>query len=330
MVLPETTAASEKKRTLWKTLFRSLIGIGLLAALLIWNDNGIKVLEIFGGFRSEYLLGLLFVAIALNGISSTKWGLFLHDRGHRLSWWRLFELYLIGKFFSNFLPSMFGGDLARVYMVGRQISSYSVSAASVFLERATGFVGLTILAVTAVLINPEMLGIPIILITISAVVLATVLAVVAFYRPEGFALAVSVADRIPLVRKFAHKIERLLSDIGYYRGRHKLLLKGLFYSLAFNAVAALNIYVSSLAIGFEPQLADIFVVTPVILVLSMIPVSPNNIGWWEWCFSVLLVNAGATAAEGLGVALVIRAMTLVVSLIGGLFLLRKQPAPSAG
>jgi glucose uptake protein GlcU len=54
----------------------------------------------------------------------------------------------------------------------------------------------------------------------------------------------------------------------------------------------------------------------------MIPVSPNNIGWWEWCFSVLLLDAGATAAEGLAVALTLRAATMSVSLLGGLLFLR--------
>jgi len=324
----QSTMPPTKRRSLWKTLLKTAIGIGLLAALLIWNDNGKKLLGVLAGFRFEYLLALLLVAIGTNGISSTKWGLFLKDRGHRLSWWRLFELYLIGKFFSNFLPSMFGGDLARVYIVGRQISSYSVSAASVFLERATGLVGLAILALTATLINPGMLENPIIAVSVVGVSIATALGVVAFYQPAVFALGVRIADHIPVIRKVAHKVERLLNDIGHYRSRHRLLLLSLIYSLGFHIVAALNVYVSCLAIGFEPQLLDILVVTPVILVLAMIPVSPNNIGWWEWCFSVLLAGAGATAAEGLAVALVIRAMTLLVSLLGGLLLLREQPAPT--
>jgi glucose uptake protein GlcU len=60
----------------------------------------------------------------------------------------------------------------------------------------------------------------------------------------------------------------------------------------------------------------------------MIPVSPNIIGWWEWCFSVLLVDAGATIAEGLAVALTMRAVTMAVSVVGGLLFLQQRLAPA--
>ena len=306
-------------------MLKTTVGLALLAALLIWNDNGRKLIDILSGFRFEYLLVLFLIAVAANGISSTKWGLFLKVRGYHLSRGRLFELYLIGKFFSNFLPSMFGGDIARAYFLGRQISSYSVSAATVVLERASGFVGLVLLAILGFVVNPSIRENPIVVVAVAAATLVASLGLVAFYWPAAFSLAVKIADHIPLVRVVAHKFEKLLDDIGHYRTDHRLLLASLGYSVAFQLVAALNVYVSCLAIGFEPRFLDIVVVTPVLLLLAMIPVSPNNIGWWEWCFSVLLASIGAATAEGLAVAVVIRAVTFVMSLLGGLLLLRKPP-----
>jgi uncharacterized protein (TIRG00374 family) len=316
-----------RQRSPWWTALKTIVGLSLLAAILIWNDNGSKLLHVLSGFRIEYLALLLLIAVGTNGISSAKWGLFLKVRGYQLSFWRLFELYLIGKFFSNFLPSMFGGDVARTYFLGRQISSYSVSAATVLLERASGLVGLILLVILGCAINPSILDNPIVAVSASVATLATTLGLVAFFRPDLFHVGARLVDRIPLIRSATRKFEKLLDDIGYYRSNHRLLLASLAYSLAFHLVAALNVYVSCLAIGFEPQFLDIMVLTPVILLLAMIPVSPNNIGWWEWCFSVLLASIGATAAEGLAVALVIRAVTFVMSLFGGLLLLRKQPPP---
>ena len=96
------------------------------------------------------------------------------------------------------------------------------------------------------------------------------------------------------------------------------------YSLAFHLLAGMNVHVACLSIGIASPILDILVITPVILLLVMIPVSPNNIGWWEWCFSVLLIEAGATAVEGLVVALVLRAVTMGMSMIGGLLFLQHR------
>ena len=95
--------------------------MALLAALLVWNDNGRKLLDVFAGFRPEFAVALLLISFALIWISCAKWGLFLRDRGVRLSQARLFGLYLIGFFFNNFLPSSIGGDGVRAYLVGREI-----------------------------------------------------------------------------------------------------------------------------------------------------------------------------------------------------------------
>ena len=297
-----------------------LFGLVLLAVVLTWNNGASQMLDALRGFKIEYLAALFVVAVGTNGISGFKWGLFLKDRGHHLPWWRLFGLYLIGRFFNNFLPSMFGGDVARSYILGRQIGSQSVSAASVILERLSGLVGLAILAGLGCLVNPDILGNPIIAVPLILAIFGTVLGTIAFFRPGVSALLIRILGRIPLLNRIAPKAERLLNAIGEYRTNRALLLKSLVYSFGFHLLAAINVYVACRSIGFDPMFADIIVVTPVILLLSMIPVSPNNVGWWEFCFGVLLVSAGATTGEGVAVALVIRAVTFLFSLCGGLLM----------
>ena len=306
------------------TLVKTAIGVGLLVALLVWNDNGRKLLEVLSGFRPEYIVALFAIAFALVGVSSVKWSLFLRHRGHAITQARLFGLYLIGYFFNNFIPSSVGGDLARIYILGRQMSSHSRSAASVLLERGTGVFGLVFLAALIGLVNQRILANPIIALTIVAGLLGCTTALVLFYRPALCAAALGMIARLPGLRRVAARLEKLIADIGYFRDQYRLLALSLAYSFAFHLLAALNVYVTCLSIGFEPAFLDVLVVTPVILLLTMIPVSPNNIGWWEWCFSVLLIDAGASAAEGLAVGLTIRAVTLCISLIGGLVFLYER------
>lgn len=281
-------------------------------------------MEIFSQFNSEYIIALFAISLGLNAISSVKWSLFLPDRKAKVSQFRLLSLYLIGKFFSNFLPSMVGGDVARAYMLGREISSHSTSTASVLMERATGMVGLAFLAGIFSIINYRILGNPIISISITFAVVGCVIAIILFYWPPFKGLILKIISIVPVIKRFTLKFERLINALEYFRPHYRLLFLSLLFSMAFHLLASINIYVTSLSIGFEPSFRDIIVITPVILMLTMIPVSPNNIGWWEWCFSILLANAGATAAEGLAVALTLRAVALVVSLIGGLLFLYQQ------
>lgn len=314
----------------WVRIIKTLLGISLLAGLLLWNDNASQLLTVFSKFNSEYIIALFAISLGLNVISSVKWSLFLPDRGAKVSQLRLLSLYLIGKFFSNFLPSMVGGDVARAYILGREIRSHSTSTASVLMERATGMVGLALLAGIFSIINYRILANPIISISIIVAVLGCVVAIVLFYWPPLKVLILKIIGIVPVIRKFTAKFERLINAVEYFRPHYRLLFLSLLFSIAFHLLASINVYVTSLSIGFEPSFLDIIVITPVILMLTMIPVSPNNIGWWEWCFSILLADAGATAAEGLAVALTLRAFTLAVSLIGGVLFLYQRQTQTSG
>jgi uncharacterized protein (TIRG00374 family) len=315
----------------WRTLLKSCLGISLLALLLLWDDNYQQLLDVFSSFKVTYLLALFLIAIGLNLISSVKWSLFLndHEAGAAISQWQLFRLYLIGKFFSNFLPSMVGGDLARAYLLGRTIKSHAISAASVIMERITGMIALVFLATLFALLNYEMLSNWIISATIFFGVSVCCVAITLYYWPPFKPFVLGIVRKLPLIKKIASKLESFINAMEYFRARYALLNLSLLYSIGFHVLASVNVYVCCLAIGFEPQFLDILVVTPVILTLTMIPVSPNNIGWWEWCFSILLIDAGATAAEGFAVAIILRVVTLVISFCGGLLFLYERKHESS-
>ena len=188
---------------------------------------------------------------------------------------------------------------------------------------------LIFLAASFSLFEPRLLANPIIVATVAGGLAGAVIAIVVFFRPRLLQIGIDLLRIVPLMKGLAAKVERLTGEVLRFRHRHRLLLLSLLLSGGFHLLAGLNVYVSCLSIGFAPPVLEIFVITPVILLLGMLPVSPSNIGWWEWCFSVLLLSAGATAAEGLAVGLTIRFVTMGMSLLGGLLFLRwrvRRPA----
>ena len=74
---------------------------------------------------------------------------------------------------------------------------------------------------------------------------------------------------------------------------------------------------------------DAVVLTPIVLLVSSVPLSVNGLGVWEWAFGVYLAQAGIPMDQGLAVALLLRAKNLLLSLVGGvLFLFERTAVPA--
>ncbi len=315
-----------KKKTLhWAiTILKFILGISLLIALLTWGDNAERLLLLISSIKPKDVFVLCLVSLALNLISCLKWRLFLTERGFGVSLSRLLALYFVGKFFSNFVPTMVGGDLTRTYLLGRQINSQSQSFASVFLERVTGLAALIILAILFSVLNPHLLQEPKIGFAIVSISLVFILSIAVLLHQGFIAWLKKKMGYLSVISLILEKASKVQRDILYFKGKYHLLAAAMVYSFAFHLLTCINVYAACIAINVYPSFLDIAVITPVILLLNLLPVSPNNIGWWEWTFSFLLVEAGTGSAEGLAVGLLLRAITLLFSLIGGLvFLLEK-------
>ena len=326
-VLPMSPALSRKYPAMqWLKLF---IGVAILAFLLLSHDNAAQIVRLFRNLDGSSVLILVLISVVTNLTSSIKWRLFLAGIERPVSQWRLFTLYLMGKFFNNFLPSMMGGDIARILILGRDIGSHSRSAASVVMERATGMVGLVLLVLFSAAINPKMLGDSSISIPILLAVAGCSVMLLAYFSRGFSEFLLSVCRTLPVLRRFAPKIGRFLDAFFQYRGSRRLLALSLLLSVCFHFFACVNVYAACRAIGFYPAFPDVMVITPVVLLVTAIPVSPRSIGWWEWCFSVFLAGAGGSAAQGVAVALTLRVVALAMSLLGGVFFLCDRSAVSS-
>jgi uncharacterized protein (TIRG00374 family) len=324
------TAGRLPGRRAWLFAAKLALGLGLLALLCLWKDTGRNALQVLAGFQWHYVLLLVVMAQAMNLVCCIKWRIFLRHQGEDVSLWYLYGLYLIGKFFSNFLPSMVGGDVTRVMILGREIGSQSRSAASVFGERFTGLIAMIGVALVFSLGAPGIYAEPLVCVAL-AMSLALAAGILALLRrPAWIRKAAIWAERIPGGRKLGGFAVSLCSESEGFLRERGLMARTMAWSVVFHIMTGVFTYAAAVSIGFTPPLIKIIVITPLILMLNNLPVSPNNIGWWEWSFSVMLAQVGGTPAQGLGVALVLRAVSFVSALLGGLWFfverLRAKPA----
>ncbi|MEA2625081.1 MAG: glycosyltransferase 2 family protein [Candidatus Binatota bacterium] len=306
---------------------RALVGIGLLALLL--HRVGISSLAgLAASPRWVYVWISLVFSVLLVAISCAKWRALLVHGGVRVGFGRLFALYCIGIFFNHFLPSTFGGDVARSVGLGRYTRQMPHAFVTVFLERLTGFVALVGCAWAGLALDPSLVReMPL----VAALVLATLGLVGVFVLIALGGLPSAVTRILP-----SRVAPRIVSFFDALRGFRDLPLiaRAMGYSFGFYALAVLNVYYSAQVFGQAPDLAGLAIVVPIVLVVSFVPISVGGLGLAEWAYVVCLGQIGVPAAEAVAVGLVLRAKIMLFGVIGGVLLVSHRweatdPVPRA-
>lgn len=308
-------------------VLRLSLALGILTGLFYFVD----LRELFVALLQIdlfYLLLLILLAVIMIWASCLKWRLFLRSCGSDAPMIELMRLYTVGYFFNTFTPSYVGGDLARSYHLGKSIDNQRDALISTFLERFTGFLAMALLGVTFVVLGTEVtagLTTAILLVGAFAVLLAT-----ACFSPRIGALMFQMAGRVlelfgsgAFIQKVSGVLRKMDQGMNAARGNPKLLFHALLLSLFFHCLTVVNTYVAAKAIGWDqPDLSGLFIVVPLVLLVSMAPVTPSGLGIQEGAFLFLLQRIGATQAQGLAVGILLRAKVMLLALFGGLLWVR--------
>lgn len=273
-----------------------------------------------------YVFYLILIAVVMIWISCLKWRLFIRAHARDVSILHLMKLYTTSYFFNTFTPSCIGGDVARSYQLGKYLESQKDAFVSTFLERFTGVLAMSCLGLVFVVLGSQATaGIEIAVIIVG--VLTLMLALMVFsLRISNFCFDISLS----VLRSFgfsrlAARLDslflKLSQAMAVARGSRVLLAKAMLLSFAFHLMTVVNTYVAALAVGWnEPNVAGIFVIVPLVLLVSLVPLTPNALGVQEGAFLFFLEKVGATKAQGLGVGIVLRAKVILIAVVGGLLL----------
>ena len=279
--------------------------------LLIWLVDFRALALALSNLSLLAVIQLIAISIALIYVSALKWGLFIERLGERVGVAYLFGLYLIGYFVNLVMPSYLGGDAVRSFYVGRKIGQHEALAATV-LERYTGLVAMLALGLIGVF---QVESVPI-LSRVLVLVFAFGLGVVSLLALLPH--TVEWIERRALLRRFAKHFYKVQSALRLAKDDSGLLLRALGLSLLYHVLTVVNTIVTAHAVGWtDAPIGELFVLLPLILVLSAIPIAPQGLGLQEGAFVFFLSQAGATHAQALGVAVVLRAKSIVLAACGG-------------
>ncbi|MDF3128810.1 lysylphosphatidylglycerol synthase transmembrane domain-containing protein [Kiritimatiellaeota bacterium B1221] len=338
---------SSKKSQLKKriTLFaKCLISLVFLGILFVSVDPQ-KLKEQFSQINPWFAVAGVGLSFVMVGASTWKWWLLLRIQNCPLPFLDLYRWYFVGYFYSNFLPSNVGGDVARAWLAGKKANSHSTVLISIFAERFTGLIFMLLLAVILPFTQPELLKLPAVWMgsCVAACGLLMIGLLMAFGVKAskmkvvqgllGFAQKILRADRPGKTRKIwtqvASKLEVLSEKLGelfvVLRQRpvallHVILLTALYYVLAVG-----NVLLAYRAFGVWADPAGIAAVLPVALMVAMIPVGLGSWGIAEGAYVYYFGLVGLGKDLTLAMGIFLRMKILLLGLVG-LVVNLKEPA----
>lgn len=245
-------------------------------------------------------------------ISSLRWKVVLDSYGIKVKLNDLFDLYWIGAFFNNFLPSSFGGDGYKAYYLNKRFRNRkTIIVSSLVIERGMGFLALIVTGLIAgfSFLN-IVIGIPVVLLlysmqVVGLIVFTTVLVV----KPE---------IKFGSSNSFLSKISAFLNSIQSFGENRQAMLTSMVYSVLFVIISIFSTYLIFLAFGVTVQLGILFLVLPMIHFSELVPFTINSLGIKEGLAVYLFTLFSLDPAVVLSVFVVTRIMLLLMSLTGGL------------
>jgi uncharacterized protein (TIRG00374 family) len=304
----------------WLSLPLRILVSGGLLVYLIWQSNPAKIWQSWRQAHLELIalaLVLQFLGVAL---SAAKWWVLLRARGERQPFLWLLGAYLAGQFANNFLPTTVGGDALRIAQLGRRIGSYSQASASVFVERLTGFLALSLIANLALVAGylgaagrtlASAPGLRLIMVVFTLAAVAAMAATFAASQIERL-----IGPHLPTpARRPMRKVAQALAD---YAPQGRWLTLVLAMSLLFQALWVVIHAICGRALDIEAPLLLYAVMSTATDILGLAPIFLNNLGAREFVFTLYLAQAGVAQETALALAFTIFAVRLAVSVLGGL------------
>jgi uncharacterized protein (TIRG00374 family) len=296
----------------------------LVSAVLIgWLLWRVDVGAMAGRFRSVgadtvgVVLGLQLVNTALK---SYKWQqLLAADRIH-LSHRAAFTSYMVGTFFSVFLPTAIGGDAVRAVDVARRSGRRAATATSVVADRVLGFAAIGVVGLAALALGAASaldgrlrgLGVGLYL----AVLAASGVAFTDWLR--------RAAEWIPVRRegRLRQVLQAIATSVAAYR-RSGGLLRWAAVSVVAQVIVIVAIWRIARALAIDVAPSYFFAIVPLVSLVESLPVSIFGLGTRDVSYVYLLGLVGVGREAALSVSLLYVALSLGYALIGGvLFALR--------
>ena len=249
--------------------------------------------------------------------STVKWYALTRATQMRVPLGRLYYFFVVGRFYNLILPSNIGGDLIRIRMLGVASGRYADAAATVFIERLTGFITLVLYASLAIVVATAELRSAWLLyaVVITSGVVFGICWAILDDRPVRAVIA-ALEGRASLLDRLVAKLVTLRNSIVVFRDMPSALAIAFANSVVFYMLTVVNVWLALRV--FEPTVgfAGMLIAVPIMMFVVNIPLSVGNVGIMEFAYTFVLGAFGVSPQAALSAALLMR-LKMVLAAAGG-------------
>lgn len=301
----------------WKRVLPRL-GISLaLLAVLFWQLPDVSLDSVIPELTAA-ALGWVAVAVAVHLVAyllqTLRWVAVSTTMGLHLPFRRMLSHLLAGEFVSKALPTSFGGDVLRVVRQGRDTGDYADAFAATALERLTGWIVLPLLSTSAMVIDPDLLGLgsatalAVAINAFTVLTLVTIL-VLAGHRRGGGRMIGETGWRRYLaavhlgILAFHHRPGRVVAVLGA--------------GVGFQFMQCVSVWAVARALGLpEVTLLAALAFFPPTAIAQNVPFALSGLGVREAAFVVFFGALGVSDADAIALGLLVYLVFVVASLSG--------------
>lgn len=311
--------SSQDSRALGKHAVRFIVSVGLFVLIFRAVDFR-EVLEVLKASNPWLLFPALGLQILSALVAAIRWHMIMRELSFGKNLPFYIRSYFKGTFFNQALPTSIGGDALRVLETAKVGGGKREAFYGVFIDRIIGLLGLLLLNLVAILINPIFLA-------KNAAVHYAIIGMAIF----GFTgvLVLMYAGNLGWLTK--NKVTKLVHDLSHrirrvYRSGRTIVTQ-LVLSIVIHLLSMIAVYFIGRTVGLDYSLLVYMVVVPPVILLTIIPISLAGWGVRETGMIGLFLLIGAQKATILSVSL-IYGLILVAASAPGMyfFLLGKKQA----
>ncbi len=304
-------------------------GSVLLVSVIVWRLDWGQVRSAFTSLDVRLWLAALGVYLLAQIASALRWLVLARPLGLSGGLGRYTAFYFIGMFFNLVLPTSVGGDVVRAWYLARQAGPAPAAGRrtaaflSVLADRANGLAVLIVLACVGLWFCPA---------SLPAWVTGTVLGL-GVAAAAGLAL-LPLAPRLHALLPHRPRVQQVVAGVMVYLRHHRAVAAATLLSLVVQVASVVIAWLIGEGLGLQVPFPYYCILTSVVAVLTLLPVSVNGMGLREWGTVLLLGPMGVGEAEAVTLSLLMFAVQALASLGGsGFYLFGRFPrftaAPAA-
>jgi uncharacterized protein (TIRG00374 family) len=309
----------------WLAWLTGILLLGLLALIVSRRDEELRFADLLRNIRPGWLLLAVLLQVGTYACSAATWHRVLAWQQIRTSFWRLLPLGPAKLFMDQMVPS---AGLSGLLLVvkglerrgvpdGPSVSAVVVGLLSFYLSNGIALLlALAFLALSGDL-SRRLLGLAL----LAALILGGMVAAVLWLSRGKRGRVRDWLMRVPRLRGFLQELRAAPKEALH---DHRLLATTTAWQCGIFLFDTATLTVCLAALGASATLTALFAALVIASLVATITLIPSGLGTFDATMLVMLGLAGVTTTQAVGALLLFRGFTLLLPLVPGLWLARRE------